>query len=288
MSSSTPSTTSATTSKTKAATTIDRSGDGRPNAGRSAPPGRHDPDFTVIDESDDLIVVDKPAPLLVHPSVPGNPPTLLDGLQGLLAYEIANGATLSIINRLDRETSGVVLVAKNKATARRLGLAMQRRQVAKEYVALVHGHPPQDRFHVDSPILRAGEIGESEVWVKQIPHPDGAPSHTGFEVLRRAGPLPGDPLGRPTSLVRCRPQTGRMHQIRVHLKHAGLPIVGDKIYGPDEGCYLEFIETGWNDRLARVLLLPRQALHCARMAIPGFGEWHAPLPAALAAPGASA
>ena len=71
----------------------------------------HNPDFTIITETADYIVVDKPAPLLIHPSVPGNPPTLLDGLQALLAYELANGATLSIINRLDRETSGVVIVA---------------------------------------------------------------------------------------------------------------------------------------------------------------------------------
>ena len=84
---------------------------------------RHNPDFTVLAETGDYIVVDKPAPLLIHPSVPGNPPTLLDGLQGLLAYDIANGAALSIINRLDRETSGVVLVAKNKETARNLNLA---------------------------------------------------------------------------------------------------------------------------------------------------------------------
>ena len=70
--------------------------------------------FVVLDETQDYIVVDKPSPLLVHPSVPGNPPTLLDGIKSLLAYEIANGASLSIINRLDRETSGVVLIAKNK------------------------------------------------------------------------------------------------------------------------------------------------------------------------------
>jgi 23S rRNA pseudouridine1911/1915/1917 synthase len=70
-----------------------------------------------------------------------------------------------------------------------------------------------------------------------------------------------------------------MHQIRVHAKQAGFPIVGDKIYGDDENCYLDFIADGWTESLASRLLMPRQALHCRRMAIPEFGEWHAELPA---------
>jgi 23S rRNA pseudouridine1911/1915/1917 synthase len=236
-------------------------------------PIRNDPDFSVLAETDDYIVVDKPAPLLVHPSVPGNPPTLLDGLQALLAYDIANGAALSIINRLDRETSGVVLVAKNKAAAREFGMAMQARQIEKGYIALVDGHPGRDQFEIDVPILRAGEVEESEIWVRQTPHPDGVACLTRFEVAER-----GEFAGRPASLVRCAPATGRMHQIRVHLKHAGYPIIGDKIYGPDPECYLRFIETGWTPTLAGILQLPRQALHCERMAVPGVGEWCARAP----------
>jgi len=232
----------------------------------------HNPDFTVINETGDYIVVDKPAPLLIHPSVPGNPPTLLDGLQALLAYEIANGAALSIINRLDRETSGVVIVAKNKATARQLSLAMQERRVEKEYLAVVHGKPKQHRFTISEAILRAGAVEESAIWVKQIPHPAGSPCCTNFETLQQHGNV---------ALMRASPETGRMHQIRVHAKHAGLPIVGDKIYGPDENCYLDFIASGWTEKLAARLLIPRQALHCRRMAIQGFGEWQAELPAEL-------
>jgi 23S rRNA pseudouridine1911/1915/1917 synthase len=234
---------------------------------------RNDPEFSVIEETGDYIVVDKPAPLLVHPSVPGNPPTLLDGLQALLAFEVANGAALSIINRLDRETSGVVLVAKNKAAARQFGMAMQRREVEKRYVALVDGHPAVDQFEVDAPILRAGEVEQSPIWVRQRPHADGRPCHTKFEVVER-----GQFRGRPASLVRAFPLTGRMHQIRVHLQHAGHFVIGDKIYGPDSDCYLEIIETGWTKTLEEKLQLPRQALHCGRMAVPGVGEWIAPHP----------
>lgn len=234
---------------------------------------RNNTNFSVIDETENYIVVDKPAPLLVHPSVPGNPPTLLDGLEGLLAYEIANGARLSIINRLDRETSGIVLVAKNHETARRFSMAMQEREVDKEYLALVRGWPKDETFNVDAPILRKGEVAESPIWVKQIVHPDGAESDTAFFVEERFTRLDGAQF----ALVRAFPRTGRMHQIRVHLAFVGHPVVGDKIYGPDETCYLDFIETGWTPDLEERLILPRQALHSCKMAIDGHC-WYAPLP----------
>lgn len=241
----------------------------------------NDTRFTVLDETDDYIVVDKPAPLLVHPSVPGNPPTLLDGLVGLLAYDIANGASLSLINRLDRETSGLVLVAKHPRAARAFGLAMQRRQVEKEYLALVRGWPADDTFTVDAPLRRKGEVAPSPIWVKQIVHPGGAPSVTAFATVERFT----RPGGLRLALVRAFPKTGRMHQIRVHLAHAGHPVVGDKIYGPDERCYLDFIDTGWTPDLATRLLLPRHALHSSRLALktPDFGPlaWESPLPPAL-------
>jgi 23S rRNA pseudouridine1911/1915/1917 synthase len=83
-------------------------------------------------------------------------------------------------------------------------------------------------------------------------------------------------------LIRAIPHTGRTHQIRVHLSSIGHPIVGDKIYGPDEHLYLRFIETGWTTELERQLFLPRHALHSARLAIEGDREWTSPLPQDLA------
>jgi 23S rRNA pseudouridine1911/1915/1917 synthase len=238
----------------------------------------NEPDFTVIDEGEGYIVVNKPAPLLVHPSTPGNPTTLLDGLQALLSYELANGGQLSIINRLDRETSGTVLIAKDRYWARRFSIAMQRRRMFKRYQALVWGWPDEEEFVVDEPILRAGEVEESAVWVRQRVHPDGAASMTRFRVLEQAT----RPDGEKVSLIEAHPMTGRMHQIRVHLHHAGYPVVGDKIYGrTGSGVYLEFIETGWTDTLGSVLVLPRQALHSCWLAteIDDVGyEWEAPIP----------
>src|SRR2546430_12386285 len=94
------------------------------------------PRFKIIDETDDYIVVDKPAFLLTHPTKPDQRTTLWKELRDLLAFEIANGGQVSIVNRLDRETSGVVLVAKTSAAARRFGLLMQERRLQKEHLAI--------------------------------------------------------------------------------------------------------------------------------------------------------
>ena len=237
-------------------------------------------DFRVIDESDDWIVVDKPAPLIVHPANRLAEPTLLGGLERLLAFEIANGARPGIVNRLDRETSGVVLVAKHTAAARELGGIFTRRQAEKEYLAIVHGWPDADQWECDLPILRAGELGPSPIWVRQVTHPAGKPCLTHFAVERRFA----HPAGR-CALLRCQPLTGRMHQIRVHAAHSGHPIVGDKIYSGDGSDYLEWMAAGWSAALAARLWLPRHALHAAMMALPWRGvrkQWRAPLPPDLA------
>jgi 23S rRNA pseudouridine1911/1915/1917 synthase len=236
--------------------------------------------FTVLDETSDYIVVDKPAPLKIHPSTPDGVPTLWDGLKALLAYELANGGQISIINRLDRETSGVVLVAKHARAARRFGLAMQRRQVRKGYVALVHGWPDWNEKVLEAPILRAGEVEESAIWVRQRVHGDGVPCETEFTVLARRQAAFG-----PVALVEARPKTGRMHQIRVHLAHLGHAVVGDKIYAGDGRGYLEFIDHGWTPELAERLHSPRQLLHSHELEVMALDEeggklrWQAPIPA---------
>ena len=234
--------------------------------------------FTVLDETEDYLVVDKPAPLKIHPSTPDGVPTLWDGLKGLLAYELANGGQISIINRLDRETSGVVLVAKHAKAARRFGMAMQRRQMRKGYVALVHGWPEWEEVVVNAPILRAGEVEESEIWVRQRVHPEGTPCETAFTVVGR-----GQAGFGPVAVVEARPKTGRMHQIRVHLAHLGHPVVGDKIYTEGGRGYLDFIDHGWTLDLERRLHFPRQLLHSHTLEVVGAEGaerlcWEAPLP----------
>ena len=234
-------------------------------------------DFKVIAESDDWLVVDKPGPLIVHPANRKPEPTLLGGLEQLLAFEIQNGGRLGIITRLDRETSGLVLVAKHTEAARELGWIFERRQAAKEYLAIVRGWPDTDVWECRASIIRAGEIGPSEIWVRQIVSPLGRDCLTKFQVEHRF-----ERSGSKWSMIRCFPETGRMHQIRVHLSHSGFPILGDKIYGGTGSEYLRWMADGWSDDLQHQLILPRHALHAAKLAIPWKDtqiEWHAALPA---------
>jgi 23S rRNA pseudouridine1911/1915/1917 synthase len=218
--------------------------------------------------------------LLVHPSKPDGARTLWGELRNLFAYELANGGQVSIVNRLDRETSGLVLVAKTAEAARRFGLLMQQQRIAKEYLAIVWGWPEWERKTVDAPLVRQGAVGGSAIWLKQMVHASGAAAVTRFEVEQRF--TQRTTAREQFSVVRAKPLTGRTHQIRVHLAALGHPIVGDKIYGPDERCYLRFIETGWTPELEQALFLPRHALHSATLSVEGVDAWVSPLPADLA------
>src|SRR5438552_7381213 len=233
-------------------------------------------DFKIIDETDDYIIVDKPPSLLVHPTKPNGATTLWAELRQLLAFEIASGGQVSIVNRLDRETSGIMLIAKTTAAAREFGLLMQSRRVTKEYHAIVWGWPEWETKTVDAPIIRQGEIAISKIYLKQTIDPRGADAVTKFQVAKRFQKQ--TPNGELFSLVKAHPLTGRTHQIRVHLASLRHPIVGDKIYGPDENFYLQFIDTGWTDELARRLLLERHAFHASRLRVDERRDWSSPLP----------
>ena len=246
-----------------------------------------------MDETDDYAVVDKPPFLLIHPTKPDGTRTLWQELRCLFAFEIAAGGQVSIVNRLDRETSGLVLVAKRADVARRFGLLMQRQGLKKEYLAIVWGWPEWENRFVDAALDRQGKHQHSPIWLKQMIHSAGAPAQTELKVEKRfvRSPVRARPPAAPHevardadkfSLIRAIPHTGRTHQIRVHLASLGHPIVGDKIYGPDEQLYLRFIENGWTSELKRHLLLPRHALHSTRLAIEGEYEWTSLLPPDLA------
>lgn len=245
------------------------------------------PNFAVVQEHADWIIVDKAAPLIVHPSNGKVEPNLLEGVAELLVYEcMAENANLSLINRLDRETSGLCLIGKNSTATRTLGRAMERREIAKSYTALVYGHPEWESHTENAPILRQGEVMPSEIYVRQCTHSSGKPCSTEFHVLQRGytsaiAPHPHQPV----SLIHCIPHTGRTHQIRVHLAHVGYPIVGDKIYGPSQDLYLQFLQYGWSDEMQKKLWLPRHALHAGTLAFSYAGiPYHATasLPADIA------
>lgn len=208
-------------------------------------------DFSIVAMADEWLVVGKPAPLIVHPTNDRIEVTLLSELKARWPED-----EFFFVNRLDRETSGCVLIAKSRGAARVFGKQMMRRQIKKGYRAIVHGWPEWNEKRVDAPIVRKGEVGESAIWVRQVVHPCGKECVTNFSVETRF-----ERNGGEFSVVRCEPETGRTHQLRVHLEYLGHPIVGDKIYGGDGKSYLDFLEGGWTTDLAKRLLLSRHALH---------------------------
>lgn len=254
----------------------------------------------ILYEDEDLLVVNKPPGLVCHPTKP-------DGRSSLVAClraHLGPGTTPSMVNRLDRETSGLVLVAKNRAAASELGRLTEQRALEKVYLGIVHGHPAQDQGRIEAPL---GRDPNALVAIQDTVRPDGAPALTEFQVVRRfersvperpdprwwgaagAGPevdstertVPEGPP-RPFSLLRLRPRTGRKHQLRIHLAHLGHPLVGDKLYGGDPALYLDFVLGRLTVTQQARLILPHQALHAAELAFHWRGRrWHfiAPVPA---------
>ncbi len=227
--------------------------------------------LTVLHEDPELLVVNKPADLVCHPSKDGE----LSSLIGRVRLHLGAGAHPHLVNRLDRETSGVILVARTDVGARELRRLWETRQVQKAYLAIVHGHVPADRGTIDAPL---GKDELSRVAIKDCVRPDGAPSHTDYEVLRRSAFRRDPPDSAtppiPFTLLHVEPRTGRKHQIRIHLAHLGHPIIGDKIYGGDEDAYLALVERRLTAGQRARLILPHQALHAASLSFGWRGrQW---------------
>ncbi len=183
----------------------------------------------------------------------GAPASRLHSLRGAGDESGGDGARPHLVNRLDRETGGVVVVAKNDVAARGLRRIWETRAVRKEYLAIVHGHVRVEHELMDVPL---GRDERSRVAIKDCVRPEGAPAQTEFWVERRFTRAEGD-----FTLLRVVPHSGRKHQIRIHLAHRGHPIVGDKLYGGDEDLYLDFVNSRLTTEQRRRLILPCHALH---------------------------
>ncbi len=223
---------------------------------------------TVLVERDGLIVVDKPGDLAIHPSAR----YLHNTLTGFLHRR---GTPAHPCHRLDRETSGVVVCATTPEVERRWKSAFAAGTIEKEYLAVVDGVVDADVV-IDAPLALQGERGL--VRIRMVVDDAGQSARTRVtprEVVRHAGGA--------KSLVACRPETGRQHQLRAHLAHIGHPIVGDKLYQMGDVWFDAFTRRALSDDERARLPTPRQCLHAARLAGPGGEEFHAPVPPLFAA-----
>ena len=210
----------------------------------------------IVFEDADLVVIDKPAGLIVHPGA-GNPDGTL--LNGLLAHAPAlrRVPRAGIVHRLDKDTSGLLVVAKNLSAQANLAAQLAARTVKRSYLALAHGEPPA-RGTIDEPIGR-----DPRVRTRMAVNIGGREARTHYKVIERFGKV---------ALLECSLETGRTHQIRVHLQHIKCPIVGDTAYARGA---------------RRSPAFPRQALHAAALELvhPRSGRpkrWDAPLPKDMA------
>lgn len=218
--------------------------------------------LSIVFEDDTILVIDKPATLVVHPGAGNWEGTLLNALLHH-APQLAQIPRAGIVHRLDKETSGLLVVAKTLEAQTDLVRQLQSRTVKRQYFALVHGAPP-DSGTVDAPIGRHPRK-RTHMAVLQ----SGKPARTHFLTLRRYDGC---------ALVECSLETGRTHQIRVHMQHIRHPLVGDPVYGTHPRA---------SKNRERLAAFGRQALHAARLGLlhPKSHElmnFEAPIPADLA------
>ena len=210
--------------------------------------------LVVLHEDEDVLAVDKPAGQAVHPSGRHMTGTLIQEVHARYAEGAELPVPVRLCHRIDKETSGIVLLAKGARAHRQIRKQFERHTIEKEYLALVRGSPAADSGRIELPL---GPALASSIRMKIAVRADGAEALTDWNVVARRGRV---------TLVACRPRTGRQHQIRVHLAALGHPIVGDKLYGGDEELFLKGARAELDSADLAVLGLARQALHNHRLA----------------------
>jgi 23S rRNA pseudouridine1911/1915/1917 synthase len=230
----------------------------------------------VLYEDEVLAVVNKPPDMVVHPARGNWTGTLVNALAYRFREQLskANGNyRLGIVHRLDRDTSGAILIAKADGVHSKLSAQFEKRTVFKEYIALAVGELQRDTDYVEAAIKPHPHEREKQCVTTNPDDPDARPAMSYYEVLERF---------RGYTLVKVQPKTGRTHQIRLHLLHVGCPVLADKLYGGRSQFRLADIVPGLTSG-DDVQLLKRQALHAYRLRFrhPVTESWlevEAPLP----------
>ena len=229
--------------------------------------------LSILFEDSEILVLNKPPGLVVHPAVGHRDGTLVNALLHRSKEWAGPADRPGLVHRLDKDTSGVLVVAKTERALATLGKAIKERRLEKEYLAVVYGHPAVRKGRIDLGILRDPRDRKRMAASKS----SGRPSTTFYEILSESS---GSRTG--LTLLKCTLVTGRTHQIRVHLKALHLPIVGDPTYGSPRW-------KGIVDETLRELCrtFPRQALHAWQLTLthPSTGErltFTAPVPGDLA------
>lgn len=206
--------------------------------------------ITVLYEDEKVVVVDKPAGIPVVPERRRWRKTVVD----LLPAEVSHGKKLKVVHRLDKHTSGALLLAHDRETKRALCAAFMNREIHKEYLALVRGRFAEDEGEIDVPIAKDRRHALRMV----VDEHKGKPSLTRFRIEQR---LDG------YTWLRLFPVTGRTHQLRVHLAHRGFPILGDALYGARPQVFLSDLKLSYRPKAGRPErpLLDRVALHCTAL-----------------------
>ena len=201
----------------------------------------------IVYEDEDLLAVNKPAGMVVHPAPGHSEGTLVNAVLGYCPdlEGIGGERRPGIVHRLDKETSGLILVAKNDRTLRHLQRQFKKRTVSKTYLALVEGHVQPPQALIDAPIGRDPRHRQRMSVIAPGSSASSRPAQTEYKLLEK---VEQSSVGQ-FSLVECYPRTGRTHQIRVHMAFAGFPIVGDTTYG----------------RRKQRLALDRHFLHASRL-----------------------
>lgn len=254
-----------------------------PAAEPARPAAEHIP-LRIIHEDSDVIVIDKPAGLVVHPAAGNRTGTLVNALIahcGASLSGIGGEKRPGIVHRLDKDTSGLLVVAKNDRAHRSLSAQFadhgRTGELARGYLAFVWGVPKPERGTIDAPVAR-----DPRSRVKMAVRKGGREAVTHYQVLRKYAGADGKPVA---ALIECELETGRTHQIRVHLASKGHPLLGDAVYGAGFQSKAALLPP---KAQAALKALGRQALHAFRLAFshPSTGkllEFESKLPKELAA-----